>query len=268
MPAATARVESLNPEAVAKAAQTLQRSVNGPLVMQGDMNAQRDPKFFIYIYNCGPTEQNIPRPWAIGGRIHIPACPRDKDYIEALKIPDIIQENAGIMGSNEIVIRGRDGRFYAQDAINPDDPQGSWKSTNKINSGLSTNMGTNLYRYGLFWSTSNPPEKEAIEKARLLWNETASELIAQGNELWTAQQDPKYAGDRVGKLHKLAAAWLDVETSWHRKLEIKKVCPSCGEQIPQAAIICRHCDATLDWGLAVQLGRRTKKQAEDSGIKL
>ena len=264
----TATMRSENPDAVARAARTLERSKNGPMVMQGDMNARREPQFYIYIYNVGPTTQDIPRPWAIGGRIHVPSCPLGQDYIEAYKIPDIVQENAGITGSNEIVIRGRDGRFYAQDALNPDEPQGDWRSKTVINKGLSTSMGTNLYNYGLFWTTSNPPEPEAVDAARKRWLKTSNELIEQGTTYWVAQQDTKYSGDKVGNLHHLAADWLQIETDWHRRFEPKKACPGCGEQLSMSAVICKSCSATFDWAKAVSLGLRTKQQALDSGIKL
>jgi hypothetical protein len=268
MPPVTHTIESAHPEAVAKATRALEMDKNGPIRMISDLNTMREPKYYIYIWNVGPIEHTIPRSWAANGRLLIPACPPDKEYSEPVTLPDVIQEPVGIPGSNELRFAGRDGRFYVQDALNPDDPTGSWKTNHAIDTGRSTNMGTNLYPWGVFWSLDNPPTKEQIAKAKERLTLNCNRLITEGDSLWIAQQATGYQGDRVGHTHHVAAEWLQIETAWHRKYRRKNPCPGCGELLDEGVIICPKCPATFDWARAVALGLRTKKQALDAGQEL
>jgi hypothetical protein len=268
MPPITATLSAANPEAVAKAAQAMNRDRNGPLRMIGDMNALRDVKFHIYIYNVGPLEHKIGRPWATNGRLRIPACPSDKEYGEPVVLPDVIQESVGTLGSNELRFVGRDGKFYAQDAINPDDPTGDWKTMHPINSGQSLNVGTNLYHWGVWWSLNSPPTPEEIAKAKERLSAHFNRLLTEADGLYIAQQASGYSGDRVNVNHHLAADYFGVETAWHRKYQARRPCPGCGNMLSEAAIVCDKCPATFDWPKAVALGLRTKKAAIEFGVEL
>lgn len=255
-----------------KAAKSIQDSQTAPPRMIGDMNAAREVKYYIHIFNLGPFEHRIARPWAhvtmAGKELVIPPCVPGKPYSEPVNVPDVVQEKSGISGSNEFGVKGVDGKFLAQDALNPDDPTGSWKNMRPINQGLTTNIGTNLYNFGCFWTLANPPEKEAVASVKARMEQFFNDKVTEASTLWIAQQDPKYNGDRVSSVHHKIADYFGIETDWHRKFTARKPCPGCGESISENAIVCLRCPATFDWPKAVSLGLRTKQQAADAGVSL
>lgn len=247
-------------KAIEGQAGVLDAEFNGVPTMIGDMNIGRyvDPKYFVHIYNLGPIEQRISKPWLPGGSILIPACPKAQPYIEATKFPDVIQEKVGIQGSNEFTFRGRDARFYVQDALNPDDPQGSWKTANRPSSATSTNMGTNLYRLGVFWSVQNPPEQEAVDATRKFMESYFNSLIQEANSLHITKKD-----NEIGSLHRHAADWFGVSTDWHTTHYATVPCEGCGALIPPQTII-HSCGCVRNWEEAVKKGMRTKAQYEEA----
>jgi hypothetical protein len=245
----------------------LEKSFNGPPVMRGDMNVMREVKFWVYIFNCGPFKHVIARPWAGGGRVTIEPCKAGEEYGKPYVLPDVIQEKTQISGANEFGFVGRDGKFYAQDVLNPDDPMGSWKNMAAIDAGRSTNIGTNLYNFGCFWTLSNPPEKEAVLKAKQRLSEFGNLKITEASALWVAQQDPKYSGERVGFVHHTFADYFGIDTEWHRKYQAKKPCVGCGEMLAENAVVCFKCPATYDWEKAIAAGLRSREQAIAAGHK-
>jgi hypothetical protein len=267
MAEATATIESGSDNA-RRMEDSLRKQHDAPPRMLGDMNAGREVKFYIHIYNLGPIEHRIERPWAIGGRIVIPACLPGQDYSESVNIPDVVQEKTFVSGSNEFGTRGVDGKFLAQDALNPDDPTGSWKSVRPINQGLTTNIGTNLYNFGCFWTLASPPEAEAVASVKSRMEKFFNDKITEAGTFWVAQQDSKYNGDRVSVVHHTIADYFGIETDWHRKFKSRKPCPGCGESLAENAVCCLRCPATFDWNKSVKLGLRTKQQALDAGIVL
>jgi hypothetical protein len=172
--------------------------------------------------------------------------------------PDVIQEKVSLQGSNEFSFRGRDAKFYVQDAINPDDPQGNWKTVRPINQGLTTNMGTNLYNWGVFWTVNNPPEEEALEKAKLRLESHLNELIIEANSLHLTKKD-----NEIGFTHRKAAQYFGLETEWYQIRKSKQSCPGCGEMIPFGIPMHKECGAIFDKKRVLALGLRTKEQLED-----
>jgi hypothetical protein len=231
---------------------SLRKGQEAPPRMIGDMNAAREVKFYIYVYNVGPIEHHIARPWAhitpSGKEIVIPACKPGKPYGEPLLIPDVVQEKTFVSGSNEFGTRGVDGKFLAQDALNPDDPTGSWKSVRPINQGLTTNIGTNLYNFGCFWTLANPPEPEAVAKAKERLTEYANAMIVEANNMHIQKRD-----NEIGFVHRKMAEYLGVETEWHQVYSAKIACPGCGEAIKDGIAMCPHCSAVFDEKRAKQL---------------
>jgi hypothetical protein len=240
---ATISSDSDNATRMSKA---LEKQMSDPPRMVGDMNAGREIKYWVYIFNLSAIEQRIQRPWAHGGCVVIPAREEGKEYSEPYAIPDVIQEKRFVSGASEFSTVGRDGKFYAQDVLNPDDPMGDWKSVRPINQGQTTNIGTNLYNFGCFWTLSNPPEPKALAKAKERMEAFYNQKLQEAETLYAAQQDPKYNGDRVGLVHHTAADYFKIETVWHRKFTATQDCPGCGGTIKQGIVLCPHCKAVLD----------------------
>lgn len=238
----------------------LDQEFNGVPTMIGDMNLGRyvDPKYFVHIWNLGPIEQRITRGWCPGGSILIPACPKGRPYIEVMKFPDVIQEKVGLQSSNEFTFRGRDARFYVQDALNPDDPQGSWKTASRTASSVSTNMGTNLYRLGVFWTIEDSPEEEAVAAVRKLMEGYFNSLIQEANSLHITKKD-----NEIGSLHRHSAEWFGVATEWHTTHHATVPCEGCGTLIPPQTII-HSCGCVRDWEAALKKGMRTRQQYEEA----
>ena len=247
-------------KAVEGQAAVLDQEFNGVPTMIGDLNIGRyaEPKYFVHIFNVGPIAQRITKPWCPGGFFDVPACPKGQPYIEAKKFQDVIQERVGIQGSNEFTFRGKDSRFYVQDALNPDDPQGDWKTCRRASSSLSTNMGTNLYRLGYFWTTSNPPESEAVDFIRKYMEDHFNSLIQEANSLHITKKD-----NEISNVHRAAADWFGISTDWHTTHHSTVPCEGCGLLIPPQTII-HSCGCVRDWQGAIATGMRTKEQFEAS----
>jgi len=263
MPEATATIGA--PSFSSHPAQSLTASMNGPAVLTGDMNLANEVKAWVRIFNVGPLDHRVDRPWRSGG-VRIPACPIGAEYSQPVSIPLVIQEKVSIEGSNEILFRGRDGKFYAQDVLNPDDPSGNWRTVDRVDYSKSTNAGTNLYRWGCFWTENEVPSPEELRAAKIQLEKHLNFLIQQAGELFIAAQDPKYAGERVGLAHHTAADYFGIQTEWHRKHVSNFPCPGCGTLLPDGVVICSKCPATFDWQRALDLGLRTKKQAIEAGV--
>ena len=246
---------------IEKQAEVLSQEFNGVPTMIGDMNMVREPKYHVYVYNVGPHSQFVTTNWGsvsqYGKGFHVPACPKGEPYVIALKVDDVLQEKVGLQGSNEFTFRGRDARFYVQDALNPDDPQGSWKTV-RPQSPNTTNMGTNLYNWGYFWAIENPPTKEQLEAARKRMEAHFNSLIEEANALNVSRRD-----NEIGKTHRMAAEYFGISSAWHMVHTASISCPGCGQAIPPETIV-HSCGFVRDWERAIRGGMRTREQYEAS----
>lgn len=241
----------------------------------GDANLRREPMGYVYIYNVSPIEHRIERPWVsecfdgngrpLGKNVILPACKAGQEYSKPFVIPDPLQEvSPRIAGSAEMIAKGVDAKFYAQDAICPDQPHSDWRTLRPMNAADMGGEGTNLYKLGAFWSTSNPPETEAVAKAKERLTETFNAEIRTANALAAANK-----AHEITNLQHLAAEYLHVNVEWHKKYRPEILCPGCGDYVPEG--IARHmkqdCKWVFDWDKAIAGGQATIKEAVAAGVR-
>jgi len=251
---------------------TKNREVNDNFVFTSDANLTHEPKFWVGIFNVADFEHRIERPWVhpqrMGQLIVVPACEPGQDYSKPFVIPDIVQMKVERPGSWEIGTRGADGRFLAQDAINPEDPKGNWKTVRDAGTGVSMNEGTNLYYYGCFWTTAPTkeelqPTEEELKFARTRLERTYNRLVQEANLLFL---QGARGIEQIGHLHRKAANYFGIVSGWNETHVRKLACPNCGEPLIQSAAVCTKCPAVINWQKALDLGLRTVKQAVEAGI--
>jgi len=240
----------------------------------GDANLRREPMGYVYIYNVSPLEHKIERPWVsecfvdgkpLGKNVILRACAAGEEYSRPFVIPDPLQEvSPRIAGSPEMIAKGVDAKFYAQDAICPDQPHGDWRTLRPMNAAEMGGEGTNLYKLGAFWSTSNPPEPEAVAKAKERLTQTFNAEIRAANALAAANK-----AHEITNLQHFAADYLHVNVPWHQKYRPEMECPGCGDYVP--AGIARHmkqdCKWVFDWDRAIAGGQATVKEAVAAGAR-
>jgi hypothetical protein len=251
----------------ARATATMNREKNFGFVFNGDANLRHEPKYFVKIFNLSEFEHRVERPWVhpqrFGNMIVIPACEVGKPYSNPFRIPDIVQMRTERPGSVELGVRGVDGRFLAQDALNPDDPTGNWKTMKPIPAGQAANEGTNLYNFGLFWTIEDDPTQEELSTARQRLEATYNHLIEEAN----LRALEGAAGTKmIGHLHRRAANYFGIDVEWNRRFTRKVECPECGAPNIQTASVCSKCPMVFSWERALRNGVRTATQALAVGI--
>ena len=245
--------------------------MNDNFNLVADANANRKPAYYVYIYNVSNRDITISRPWAHPAVI-LKAAPAGAEYGPPFVLEDIKQETVDRAGSWEMGTRGVRGEFLAQDLLNPDrmwtpgngDPY--WMTEVPRNAAESSNEGTNMYAYGCFWETQNPPSKEAVARARERLELTYNGLVEKANML--ALQGASGLKE-IGPLMRHAANYLGIETEWNRTLRGKQTCPGCGEMVNLG--IARHmpkdkCGYVFDWEKALAGGQATTKEAIEAGV--
>jgi hypothetical protein len=271
MPAPTATIVKGSQNA-ARATEAKHREKNDNFVFNGDANLTHTPQFWVGIFNVSDREQRVERPWVhpqrLGQVIVIPACEPGERVSKPFVIPDIVQMREERMGSWMLSVRGADGRFLAQDAINPEDPRGNMHSMRRIGAGVAANSGTNLYNYGVFWITAATvaelvPTDEEIELAHSRLETTYNDLIAEADSLALMGAE---GIKQIGNLHRRAAKYFDLDRDWNKRYTRKISCPNCEEPLAPSAAVCTKCPAVINWTRAVALGLRTPEQAIAAGI--
>jgi hypothetical protein len=263
----TATIEGSATPNARRLTETMNREKNYGFVFNGDANLRHEPRYFVKIYNLSEFEHKVERPWVhpqrFGNLIVIPECLPGEPYSKPFRIPDIVQMRTERPGSVELGVRGVDGRFLAQDALNPDDPTGNWKTMKPIPAGQAMNEGTNLYNFGVFWTIEDEPTPEELAKARERLEGTYNHLIEEANLL--ALEGAK-GMSAIGHLHRRAANYFGINTDWNRKFTRKIECPECGAANIQTASVCSACPMVFSWERALRNGLRTAVQAQAIGI--
>jgi hypothetical protein len=241
--------------------------LNNNFVFTGDANLKHTPEFYVRIFNVAEKEQRVERPWVHPGRlgqcIIIPACEHGKPFSKPFVIPDIIQMKVERPGSWDLSTRGVDGKFLAQDALDPDDMRGNWRTHRRKVATVGSNEGTDLYNWGCFWTTNEEPSAEELEAANKNLDLTCNELIEQAKMLWMGGAQERR---QVGNTHRFAAAHFGMSFEWNQLYTKKRECEGCGHLCSETAVICPNCPATFNWEKALSLGLRTVAQAVAAGI--
>lgn len=247
--------------------ETMNREKNFGFIFNGDANLRHKPDYYVRIYNLSEFEHRVERPWVhpqrLGNMIVIKACKVGEPYSEPFLIPDIVQMRTERPGSTELGVRGVDGKFLAQDALNPDDPTGNWRTMKPIDAGKAANEGTNLYNFGLFWTVLDEPSKEELLVARERLEATYNHLIEEANLL---ALDGALGTKQIGHLHRRAANYFQIDVEWNRRFTRKVECPECGAVNVPTASVCSKCPMVFSWERALRNGLRTTAQALAVGI--
>ena len=274
MPEPTATISASSPNA-GRMTRTMMERENPDFVFTGNANMTRAPEFYVGIFNVSDQQHLIERPWvnynpAQRGKILvIPARQENERVSKPFLISDVVQIPIRNVYSGEMDTRGQDGKFLAQDAINPEDSRGSWRTVKPVNAGLAANEGTNLYNWGVFWEAvatqTSTPSDEAVTAAYRRLEENYNRLIEEAKMLWTAGGQGRA---QIGNTHRRAASYFGQEFEWNQLYRQRIECEGCGEKINPKAVICPTCGAVRDWQKALALGMKTPAQAEAAGIVL
>jgi hypothetical protein len=259
-----------------KQADIKNNSQNNQFVFTGDANLAHVPAYYVAIYNVSDEEQKIERQWVSPGKrgkiMIIPARKEGERVSKPFIIPDIVQMATDHAGSWEMGTRGVDGRFLAQDALNPEDMRGSWRTVRPRGEAEYANEGTNLYLVGCFWTIihrppqpGDGPTEEEISTATARLEETYNTLIDTANVL---ALEGASGAKQIGHRHRRAANYFGRSFTWNMRYEKKNQCPNCAESLPATATRCYRCKHVLDWIGAIEAGTATPAEAREHGINL
>jgi hypothetical protein len=267
MPLANAAILGTDTDNAKRMTRAKMSEKNDRFIFSGDANLRRVPEYYVYIYNVGPFQHEITRPWA-HPKLVIPPCREGELISRPFVIPDIVQEPQQTAGSWTLNIRGLDGKFLAQDAIHPDFPTGNWENYRPIDVGHAVNDGTDLYKFGVWWTLDPEPALDSPEvlAARSLLEATCQNLIQQATELSMSGAE----GLKMINSHMHRAADLfKITAPWHQRFTSKVECEGCGELINASVV--RHmpkdkCGYVRDWEAALRAGMATKAEAIAAGV--
>lgn len=270
MPAPTATIGSGSPNA-ARMTRTMNDSQNPDFVFTGNANVARKPDYYVRIFNVGDMEHKIERPWVNYNPaqkakiIIIPACVKGEPYSKPFVINDVVQTPIRNILTNEMDTRGVDGKFLAQDALNPEDPRGSWKTVRQMNPTQLMNEGTNLYNWGCFWTLNEVPSEEELQAASEKRDAYYNHLIEEAKALWMGGDSGK---KQIGFTHRKAASYFGLEFEWNQLYKATSNCDECDSVIPVKASVCPKCGNVRNWEQAIARGLKTPEQASLAGISL
>lgn len=239
----------------------------------------REPEFYVYIYNVSEKEYEFSRPPLIRKGVLVGRKQgAGERYILCARLPQPLLVPKGNVDSNEIDVVPQDSRRFAMDILNPD------------NLGLNqdavidklTSIGNNLGAKGLFWSLNGPGATKHKEYLKRTYNidvqETPTEKELEGairrmegyyrhllNTAKTVEaSSPKDLPETITPEYHAAADYFGEEYSWHGKRARTDFCPNCGERIKAGAAFHKTEEGTLcilNWEKAVKSGVRTRAQA-------
>lgn len=256
-------------------ASTMERSSNPHtnFVFMGNANIAHTPQFYVGIFNVADKQHPIERPWVNfnpaqhGKMILVPPCEKGQRVSKPFLIADVVQEPVRNIYNGQMDTRGVDGKFLAQDAINPEDPMGSWRTVKPVNAGVSANEGTNLYRWGVFWEVitkpTDKPSEEAIVAALGRLEDHCNYLIDEAKMMYMGGDAGR---KQISNTHRWAASYFELEFEWNQLYKRRIDCPGCGSKIPQGVALCGNCGAVQDWQKALSLGLKTPADAIAAGF--
>ena len=251
------------------ATKSMTDEANPQYTFLGDANQQRTPVYFVSIFNVSDVEVKIERPWVNfnptqrGKLIVVPARQEGERVSKPFRIADIVQVPLRNDNNKTYQSIGQRGEFLAQDALNPEDITGSWRTVRSLAPGSSINEGTNLYHWGLFWTKNETPTDEEVNAAIGRLEANYNRLIDEAKLLWASGEKARL---EIGNTHRRAAQHFGMEFEWNVLYRSLQECPGCGGKIPHNVVVCPKCPAVFNWEKALSFGLRTVAQAVDAGI--
>ena len=236
-----------------------------PMLLSTDdaRNAERFPNGFmppiklgieqktIYIYNIARRVLSRKLP-PNHPTLHFAACPKNQPYtlVYTLTHP-YLQPEFDIQGMRTATYQS--GYREAIVILNPTNPSSGENPIKDQDFELpgSVNEGANFNKYGLFFSTHNPPRKEELEAAKARLEKTYRAELERMNKARSAEE----AINMANSLSHAAADYFGKSFVWHQSdLEVKAApveddrmpCGECGESIKRIAKSCKECGAPTD----------------------
>jgi len=187
----------------------------------------------VYIFNVGPWPQQ--RYLGSLGMKLIPACPEGKPYSEPLVVEGIVRELYPINeGEYKQILE--DGVNVAQQILGV---------------GPHLSPRNSFVPYGVFVSTTDPPNEADLKKARAALRDKFLELVTEADSAYSL--GPKTAEDTIRpETHFVAARALgktEVDCPWLRNAQVpaeRAECPGCGTVYKIGIMKCRECGYILD----------------------
>lgn len=219
------------------------------------------PEAWIYIFTVARRAFDLSS-GAIP-RLHIPGRAENERYRQVATIPHPFYEVTPLEQNGKMIAVRTSGGLVAMDLLNPDNLTGNQDFDTSAN---AIGQGTDYNRYGVFWSTNNPPQEQEIVSAERRRARFQQKLVDQVLE--ADRTNPQSLSSILTPDHREAMDELGIETAWHKKRVAKETCPNCGESINVGAkfhfsealrMICVRPSAA-DWHAAVLAG---VKQAGD-----
>lgn len=201
----------------------------------------------IYFYNCSALEFNVSRP-PNHPHMLIRSCPKGQPYIMARgSISHPFTETRADQNDNKYPVL-TNGFKEATKMINPMNPCLKGDESDQ-DYGLDSefHQGDNLGKYGVFWSTNNPPLAAEATKAQKRMEITFRKELERMGKAKTADE----ALGMRNNISSAAADYFGVSATWHQtdlvSRDYGKVdCGMCGEKIQPSAKICKECGAPTD----------------------
>ena len=271
MPPVTATLGGRHQAAVTAATNAKNAQENPEYNFIGDANTIRQVNYYVYIFNVSEVEVRIERPWVSynpaqqSRMIVIPACEAGQRVSKPFKIADVVQVPLRNDSTKMVTLMGQKGEFLAQDAVNPEDPTGNWKTMRELGIGQSFNEGVNLYHWGLFWTRNETPTDEEVATARRRLTANYNRLINEAKMLWAGGEQKRL---EIGATHRRAASHFKLEFPWNTLYTEQKQCPQCGTAALPTSVVCVNstCPVVFDWDQALAFGLRTIEQAIAAGV--
>lgn len=248
---------------------SLEKGHNRP--MQEGAWVPRPTEFKVYLFTI--SKRAFRAAHALIPAIEIPACEANERYKKFRFIPHPFAQKV-----EDVFNTGREPYDYhsaeriAQDICDPSNPTLNQDIDNygRIDPYFAVQAGTNLSRYGIFWSRNEEPteqELQAFEKKR----DNFFRFIIRSMDKFYAE-DPKNAERLMGNAGfdmqdvRMALDHFGEERPFHKKFTPMQSCPNCAAQVPQGVAYHRDQDGDLcviDWKKTVASGKRKKEDVPE-----
>ncbi len=238
------------------------------------------PEYHVYLFTCGRRATVAHH--SLLPYIEVPACPKGTRYLRfGIPIPEPFAQRKdyddGLGGDPFIYHRGKAGaKRIAMDICQPNNPtldQGIYDYGNR-DPFFAVQDGTNLSKWGVFWSVNIEPKEEEIARAEAKRDTFLRAVLSKYDEFFT--QDPASAKAKATQIGfdfedvRIALDLFGEERPYHRKFTVETTCPNCNGRIQQGQLYHKDADGDLcvigqaGWRKVVAAGKRTKEQVPDS----
>jgi hypothetical protein len=202
-------------------------AVNRVVIQPGIL---RESRYTVYLFNVGtfaPMQPNqvrahqVMRPPLVPC-LMIPACPAGQEYISVASFPELVSQFRTDPMTEQPLVHHDEGAKVAQDIINPQNLTGNqWAEVTS-----PFHEGTDLGKFGIFYSMNEVPTAEELSKAKARIEKTYRAELQKAEVLARAGKM-----NEISELAHFAADYFRVKAGWHTPVEIPETCPNCGEDI-------------------------------------